>query len=155
MRLGSGIAPVRRMRDLGVSVGLGVDGSASNDGAHMLGEVRMGMLLQRVTGAAMTAREALEIATRGGAEVLNRDDIGHLAPGMSADLAIYPLDDVAQAGAQHDPLAALLLCQPPRATHTIVHGRFVVRDGRLATVDLPQLVTAHNRLARSLLQPAH
>jgi cytosine/adenosine deaminase-related metal-dependent hydrolase len=160
MRLASGIAPVRAMRDAGVKVGLGVDGSASNDSGHLLAEARMALLLQRVAHgpelgpSAMGAREALEIATRGGAAVLNRDDIGHLAPGMAADLAIYALDDVAQAGAQHDPLAALLFCQPPRARHTIVNGRLVVRDGRLATVDTPALVRAHNRLAGELLNAA-
>jgi cytosine/adenosine deaminase-related metal-dependent hydrolase len=157
MRLASGIAPVRAMRDAGVKVGLGVDGSASNDAGHLLAEARTALLLQRVAHgpAAMGAREALEIATRGGAEVLNRDDIGQLAPGMAADLAIYPLDDIAQAGAQHDPLAALLLCQPPRAAFTVVHGRVVVREGRLVTVDLPQLVRTHNRLARELLLASH
>jgi len=160
MRLASGIAPVRAMRDAGVKVGLGVDGAASNDSGHLLAEARMALLLQRVAHgpvlgpSAMGAREVLEIATRGGAEVLNRSDIGQLAPGMSADLAVYALDDVAQAGAQHDPLAALLLCQPPRATHTVVHGRLVVRDGQLTTLELPALVRTHNRLARSLLVAA-
>jgi len=156
MRLASGIAPVRAMRDAGVKVGLGVDGSASNDAGHLLAEARNALLLQRVAHgpSAMGAREALEIATRGGAEVLMRDDIGQLAPGMAADLAIYRLDDVAQAGAQHDPLAALLLGQPPRAAYTVVNGRVVVREGRLATVDLRQLVRHHNRLARELLEAA-
>src|SRR4051794_5103671 len=110
MRLASGIAPVRRMLDHGVPVGLGVDGSASNDGAHMLGEARQAMLLQRVGFGpdAMTARQALEMATLGGAKVLGRDDIGALAPGMSADLAMFRLDQLGYAGALHDPVAALV-----------------------------------------------
>lgn len=156
MRLASGIAPIRAMRAAGVPVGLGVDGSASNDGSHLLAEARMALLLQRVAHgpvegpAALGVRGALDLATRGGAAVLARDDLGAIAPGMSADLAIFALDDVAQAGAQHDPLAALLLCQPPRTRHTIVNGRFVVRDGELQTLSLPCLVAQHNRLAREL-----
>ena len=156
MRLASGIAPVRAMRDAGVPVALGVDGSASNDGSHMLGEMRMAMLLQRVAygpvdgPAALGAREALEIATRGGAQVLNRDDIGHLAPGMAADLVSVALDDIGFAGALHDPVAALAFCQVPRIKHTVVNGRVVVRDGQVATIDLPRLVERHNRLAAEL-----
>ena len=152
MRLASGIAPVRAMRDAGVSVALGVDGAASNDAGHMLGEARTAMLLQRVQGgpAAMSAREMLEIATLGGAKVLNRDDIGALAPGMSADIATFALDGIATAGALHDPLAALLFCQVPRVRHSIVNGRVVVRDGELTTLDLPVLVERHNALAREL-----
>ncbi len=98
----------------------------------------------------MSAREALEIATLGGAKVLNRDDIGALAPGMAADLVSFPLDGIATAGALHDPLAALLFCQVPRVRHSIVDGRFVVRDGELVTVDLPVLVERHNALAAQL-----
>ena len=156
MRLASGIAPIRAMRAAGVPVGLGVDGSASNDGSHLLAEARMALLLQRVAHgpvegpSALGVRGALDLATLGGAAVLGRDDLGAIAPGMSADLAIFALDDVAQAGAQHDPLAALLLCQPPRTRHTIVNGRFVVRDGELQTLSLPCLVAQHNRLAREL-----
>jgi cytosine/adenosine deaminase-related metal-dependent hydrolase len=156
MRLASGIAPIRAMRDAGVPVGIGVDGSASNDSGHMLAEVRQALLLQRVAhGAekgpsAMSAREALEIATRGGAQVLNRDDIGQLAPGMAADIVTVPLDEIGMAGGLHDPLAALLFCHVPRVKHSIVNGRVVVRDGRLTTVDLPQLIERHNRLARDL-----
>ncbi|KQW38170.1 hydroxydechloroatrazine ethylaminohydrolase [Rhizobacter sp. Root404] len=156
MRLASGIAPIRAMRDAGVSVGLGVDGSASNDAGHLLGEARMAMLLQRVAHgpvdgpAAMGAREALEIATLGGAKVLNRDDIGALAPGMAADIVTVPLDGIATAGALHDPLAALLFCQIPRIRHSIIDGRVVVRDGELATLELPRLVARHNALAREL-----
>jgi cytosine/adenosine deaminase-related metal-dependent hydrolase len=157
MRLASGIAPIRAMRDAGVSVGLGVDGAASNDAGHMLGEARMAMLLQRVAhGAekgpsAMSAREALEIATLGGAKVLNRDDIGTLAPGMAADIVTFPLNEIGLAGALHDPLAALLFCHVPRVQHSIVNGRVVVRDGRLTTLELPVLIERHNALARQLV----
>ncbi len=156
MRLASGIAPIRAMRDAGVSVGLGVDGAASNDAGHMLGEARIAMLLQRVQHgpAAMSAREMLEIATLGGAKVLNRDDIGALAPGMAADIVTIPLNEIGLAGALHDPLAALLFCQVPRVQHSIVNGRVVVRDGRLTTVDLPVLVERHNALARRLVEAA-
>jgi 8-oxoguanine deaminase len=173
MRLASGIAPVRRMLDAGVPVGLGVDGSASNDGAHLLGEARMGMLLARVGRAMeppapgpdgrlrpgcdlgpaeMTARDMLAVATRGGARVLGRDDIGHLAPGMAADLALFDLRALPFAGgAVHDPVAALLLCAPAQAAWTVVNGRIVVREGRLATVDAGPLVERHNCLARALV----
>ncbi len=162
MRLASGIAPVRRMVDAGVPVGLGVDGSASNDGAHMLGEARTAMLLARVGRALqpfgcddgpreMTARDALTLATRGGARVLGRDDIGHIAPGMAADLALFDIQGLGHAGAAvHDPLAALLLCAPTAAAWTVVNGRVVVERGRLLTLDLGPLVERHNRLARRL-----
>ena len=155
MRLASGIAPIGRMRRSGVPVGLGVDGSASNDGANLLGEARQAMLLQRVKfgPAAMTAREALELATRGGAKVLGRDDIGHLAPGMAADMAIFDLNHLAFAGALHDPAAALLFCNPAPIAYTIVNGRVVVRQGQLTTLDLPRLIERHNRLAAGLLAP--
>ena len=161
MRLASGIAPIRAMRDAGVTVGIGVDGAASNDAGHMLGEVRMAMLLQRVAHgpvkgpSAMSAREALEIATLGGAKVLNRDDIGAIAVGMAADIVTLPLGEVGLAGAQHDPLAALLFCQVPRVQHSIVNGRVVVRDGQLTTLELPRLVEQHNRLARQLADAAY
>ena len=160
MRLASGIAPIRAMRDAGVTVGLGVDGAASNDAGHMLGEARMAMLLQRVAHGpvhgpkAMGAREMLEIATLGGAKVLNRDDIGALAVGMAADIVTVPLDDIGMAGALHDPLAALLFCQVPRVRHSIVNGRVVVRDGRVATLDLPVLLERHNALAADLAHAA-
>jgi 8-oxoguanine deaminase len=153
MRLASGIAPVRRMRDAGVRVALGVDGSASNDGSHMLGEARQALLLQRVAGnpAAMSAREILEIATRGGAAALGREDIGVLAPGMAADVVAFRLDDIGFAGALRDPVAALVFCAPAYAALTMVNGSVVVRDGRLTTVDVPVLVERHNRLAAALL----
>jgi len=160
MRLASGIAPIRALRDAGVPVSIAVDGSASNDSGHMLGEARLALLLQRVAHGpvkgpgALTAREVLEIATLGGAKVLNRDDIGALAPGMSADLVGVPLDEIGMAGAGHDPLAALFFCHVPRVAFSVVDGRVVVRDGELATLDLPRHVERHNRLARSLVQAA-
>ena len=160
MRLASGIAPIRAMRDAGVPVSIAVDGSASNDSGHMLGEARLALLLQRVAHgpikgpAALTARETLAIATLGGARVLGRDDIGALSPGMAADVVTIALDDIGLAGAQHDPLAALLFCQVPRVQQSIVNGRVVVRDGRLATLELPPLIERHNRLARQLVEAA-
>lgn len=156
MRLASGIAPVRAMRDAGVPVGLGVDGSASNDGAHMLGEVRQAMLLQRVGygPAAMSAREALEIATLGGARVLNRDDIGALAPGMSADFVAFDMSAVGYAGAGHDPVAALVFCTPGKVATSVINGRVVVRDGELLTASLPQVLVRHRELARELFEAA-
>ena len=160
MRLASGIAPIRAMRDAGVPVSIAVDGSASNDSGHMLGETRLALLLQRVAQgpvngpAALTAREVLEIATLGGAKVLNRDDIGALAPGMSADIVSIPLDDIGVAGALHDPLAALFFCHVPRVRHSVVNGRVVVRDGQLTSLELPRLIERHNRLARQLVAVA-
>ncbi|WP_416048169.1 8-oxoguanine deaminase [Cupriavidus basilensis] len=156
MRLASGIAPVRTMRDAGVPVGLGVDGSASNDGAHMLGEVRQAMLLQRVGygPAAMSAREALEIATLGGARVLGRDDIGALAPGMSADLVSFDMAQVGYAGAGHDLVAALVFCTPGNVATSVINGKVVVRDGELQTVELPRVLAQHRGLARELFERA-
>jgi 8-oxoguanine deaminase len=175
MRLASGIAPVRRLRNAGVPVGLGVDGSASNDAAHLLNEARQAMLLARVGRAMqppeeragrsffgcdlgpaeMTVRDALWLATRGGAQVLGRHDIGALTVGRCADLALFDLDTLAMAGgAVHDPLAALLLCASPAARHVVVHGRLLVRDGALTTLDLGPLVERHNRLARTLVSGA-
>ena len=156
MRLASGIAPVRTMRDAGVPVGLGVDGSASNDGAHMLGEARQALLLQRVGHgpAAMGAREALEIATLGGARVLGRDDIGALAPGMSADFVAFDMSGVGYAGAGHDPVAALVFCTPTDVSTSVINVRVVVRDGHLLTADLPRVLTRHRELARTLFERA-
>ena len=154
MRLASGIAPIPAMRDAGVTVGLGVDGSASNDGAQLLGEARQAMLLARVGfgPAAMSARQALELATLGGARVLGRDDIGALAPGMSADVVAFSLDGLALAGAAvHDPVAALLFCAPQNVCHSVINGRPVVSDGQLLPIELPLLVEQHNALARQLL----
>ena len=154
MRLASGIAPVRAMRDAGVKVSLGVDGSASNDGSHLLAEARQALLLQRVLGDphALSAREALEIATLGGAAVLGRDDVGALAEGMAADLAAFRLDHLDYAGAApHDPLAALLFCQPRRADLVIVNGKTVVREGQLVRWELATMIERHNRLAAALV----
>ncbi|NNE79524.1 MAG: 8-oxoguanine deaminase [Silicimonas sp.] len=139
-RLGSGIAPVRAMRDAGVRVGLGVDGSASNDQANLIGEARQAMLLQRVAkGAdAMSAREALQIATLGGAQVLGRDDIGRIAAGMRADLAVWDVSGIESAGSW-DP-AALLLAGPRQVRHLFVEGRQIVNDGHLTTIDLPDVL---------------
>ena len=153
MRLGSGIAPIRALRDAGVPVGLAVDGSASNDSGHLLGEARLALLLQRVGfgATAMSAREMLDIATLGGARLLGRDDIGALAPGMAADLVTVPLDEVGLAGAGHDPLAALFFCHVPRVRHSVVQGRVVVRDGQLTTLDLAGAVQRHRTLAARLV----
>jgi len=154
MRLASGIAPIAALRDAGVAVGIGVDGSASNDGAHLLGEARQAMLLARVAygPAAMSARQSLELATLGGARVLGRDDIGALAPGMSADVVAFSLDGLAMAGAAvHDPVAALLFCAPQNVSHSIINGRPVVSDGQLLPIELPVLVEQHNALARRLV----
>ncbi len=149
-RLGSGIAPVRSMRNAGVNVGLGVDGSASNDNGNLMAEARQAMLLQRVAkGAdAMSAREALEIATRGGADVLNRPDCGRLAPGKRADIAVWDVSGIESAGSW-DP-AALLLAGPTKVKHLFVDGRQVVRDGQVVTIDLPQAIERQNKLALAL-----
>ena len=176
MRLASGIAPIRKMLNAGVPVGLGVDGSASNDAAHMVNEARQALLLARVGRAMqppeerllasgerktffgcdlgpaeMTARDVLRLATRGGAEVLGRTDIGHLAVGMCADLVLFDLDTLGFAGgAVHDPVGSLLLCASPQAKTTVVNGKVVVRDGQLATVELGPLLERHNMLALQL-----
>ncbi len=178
MRLASGIAPIRKMLNAGVPVGLGVDGSASNDSAHMVNEARQALLLARVGRAMqppetrmgsdgqqrtffgcdlgpaeMTAREVLWMATRGGAQVLGRSDIGHLAVGMCADLALFDLNTLGFAGgAVHDPVGALLLCSSPQAAYTVVNGRVLVRQGQLATLELGPLIERHNQLALQLTQ---
>ena len=154
MRLASGIAPVRRMADAGMKVGLGVDGSASNDSGHMLNEARQTMLLQRVEqgGDAMTAREALALATRGGAAVLGRDDIGMLAPGYAADLAAFDRRSIDFAGSDWDPLASLLFCGPVKTNHTIINGRSVVEDGQLVTLDMGRMLERHAAMAHHLMQ---
>lgn len=153
MRLASGIAKIGAWRNAGMRVGLGVDGSASNDGSHLLAEARIAMLLQRVGGdpAAMSAREALRIATRGGAEVLGRDDLGYLAPGMMADIIGVRIDTLPFAGgAAHDPLAALVFCQPQNVDFSMINGRIRVSDGRIVDLDVPKLVAHHNRVAVAL-----
>lgn len=149
-RLGSGIAPVRAMRDQGVKVGLGVDGSASNDMANLMDEARQTMLLQRVQNGAdaMSAREALEIATRGGADVLGRPECGRIAVGKRADIAIWDINGVEGAGSW-DP-AALVIAGPNKVRHLFVEGRQIVRDWHIATLDLPKLIETQNRLALKL-----
>ena len=152
MRLGSGIAPIRALLAAKVRVGLGVDGSSSNDGGNVLAEVRQAMLLQRVwSGAsAMSPAEAFTIATTGGAACLHRPELGKVEPGCSADLAMYRADDVALAGAvEHDPLGALMLCIPPRPDRVIVNGRTVVNEGRLVTVDQQKLARQLNEIVRN------
>lgn len=153
MRLASGIAPVRAMRDAGVRVGLGVDGSASNDSSHLLAEARQAMLLQRVMGNpnALGAQEALEIATLGGASVLGRDDIGSLAAGMAADFIGYRLDRLSFAGARHDPLAALVFCTPPNVDLSVINGQVRVRDGEIVGLDTHALTRRHNEISRKLI----
>jgi cytosine/adenosine deaminase-related metal-dependent hydrolase len=164
MRLASGIAPILEMLGAGVKVGLGVDGSASNDGSHLLEEVRQAMMVSRVRagmmGASlsgndadplMTSRQALEIATRGGAAVLGRADIGSLEPGKCADFFALNLNRLDYAGALHDPVAAVVFCAPIRADYTVVGGEYVVREGQLTRIDLPELVEKHNRAAQRLL----
>ena len=150
-RLGSGIAPVRRMRDAGVRVGLGVDGSASNDSGDLISEARMAMLLQRVANGAdaMSARETLEIATLGGAQVLGRTDCGSLAVGKRADIAIWDMRGINTAGSW-DPVAALVLCGPQRVRDLFVEGRQVVRDGQLTTLDLGRAIETQNKMAAKL-----
>lgn len=149
-RLGSGIAPVRKMRDAGVKVGLGVDGSASNDSGNLIAEARQSMLLQRVANGAdaMSAREALEIATRGGAQVLGRHDCGQISVGKRADIAIWDSSGVESAGSWDK--AALLLAGPTKVKHLFVEGRQIVRDGKMVTIDLPRLIERQNQLARAL-----
>ena len=151
-RLGSGIAPVRAMRDSGVNVALGVDGSASNDAGNLALEARQMLLLQRVANGAeaMAAREALEIATLGGARVLGRPDCGSLEPGKRADIAIWDVSGIEAAGAW-DPVAALVLCGPGRVRDLFVEGRQEVRDGQLATIELPRYIEDQHRLAARLM----
>lgn len=169
MRLASGICHVLDLRRAGAPVGLGVDGSASNDSGHLLAEARQAMLLQRVApdrylseapggrggfagnAGAMSAREALEIATRGSAAVLGRDDVGYLAPGMSADFIAINLNRVDYAGAWHDPAAAVLFCGPRGVDWSVINGRVVVDNGRLTTVDLDAHLPRHNAISRAMI----
>ena len=153
MRLASGIAPIRAMIDAGVPVGLGVDGSASNDGSHMLAEARQAMLLQRVMGnpVGLTGLEALELGTLGGAKVLGRDDIGSLEPGKCADFIGINLNQLDYAGAQHDPQAALVFCAPQRVDLSVINGRVVVEDGQLLTADVNKITEQHNRISKKLI----
>ena len=170
MRLASGIAPVLAWRAHGVPVGLGVDGSASNDGSHLLAEARQAMLLQRVAPDrylseqaggrggfggkpdAMSARQALELATRGGAAVLGRDDIGYLAPGMAADFIAINLQQLAYTGSLHDPVAAVVFNQPQNVDYAVINGKVVVENGRLTTLDLAPHVQRHNQIAAAMIR---
>jgi 8-oxoguanine deaminase len=164
MRLASGIAPVLEFLAAGVKLGLGVDGSASNDSSHMLAEARQAMLLARlragVEGASLsgstkpilTARQALEIATIGGAQVLGREDIGSLEPGKCADFVAINLNHLEYAGALHDPLAAVLFCAPVKVDYNIVGGKFVVKQGELVTLNLPSHIRKHNEAAKRLME---
>ena len=152
-RLASGIAPIRKMLDAGVPVSLGVDGSSSNDTGNLLQEARTAFLLARVRdrdATAMSARDMLAVATLGGARVLGRDDIGALAPGMSADFIAINLDQPQFAGALHDPVAAVLMCLAHTVDYSFINGRCVVAEGRLTTVDQEQLIAKTNRLAKTL-----
>lgn len=164
MRLASGAAPILDMLAAGVNVGLGVDGSASNDGSHLLEETRQAMLLARlragIMGASrsgksdqkiMTARGALELATIGGAAVLGRSDIGSLEPGKAADFTAINLNRIDYAGALHDPVAAAVFCAPVKVDYTVVGGKFVVKDGQLTSLDLPVQIEKHNQAAARLL----
>jgi 8-oxoguanine deaminase len=165
MRLASGIAPVKEYLAAGVKVGLGVDGSASNDASNLLGEARQAMLLSRLkegiagfslsndpTRKLMTARTALELATRGGAAVIGRSDIGSLETGKCADFFAVNMNRLDYAGAQHDPVAAVVLCQTVKVDFTVVGGKFVVRDGQVVTLDEHKLIERHNRAAKRLLE---
>ena len=163
MRLASGIAPVREFLAAGVKVGLGVDGSASNDSSHMLAEARQAMLLARlragIEGASLsgagpeifTARQALELATRGGAAVLGRKDLGSLEVGKCADFVSFDLNQLDYAGALHDPVAAVVFCAPTRVSYNIVGGRIIIRKGELLTLDVPSHVEKHNKAAKRLI----
>jgi cytosine/adenosine deaminase-related metal-dependent hydrolase len=161
MILASGIAPVRQMVDKRVRVGLGVDGSASNDGNHMLAEVRQAMLLQRVgwpgfesRADRFTAREALELATLGGAKVLRRDDIGAVMAGKAADFVAFRIDDLARAGALADPVAALVTCTPAQVWLSVINGRVVVEDGQFLPFELPPVIERHNQISRTMMAKA-
>jgi cytosine/adenosine deaminase-related metal-dependent hydrolase len=153
MRLASGIAPVRAWLDAGVRVGLGVDGSASNDGSHMLNEARQALLLQRVLNEASTLKgeEALWLATRGGAAALGRTDIGQLTPGYAADVIAFDLNRLAYAGAQHDPAAALVFCAPQPVDLSIINGKIVVEDGELRPLDITPIIQRHNQMSQQLI----
>ncbi|MER3434809.1 MAG: 8-oxoguanine deaminase [Leptolyngbya sp. ERB_1_1] len=157
MRLASGMAPIRKMLHHRVPVGLGVDGSASNDTSNLLNEARTAFLMARVReldASAMTAREALELATLGGAKVLGRDDIGSLAPGMSADFIAINLDRPEFAGALHDPIAAMIFCQVNSVDYSFINGRKVVDQGRVTTIEVETLVEEHNRIAAQMFNPS-
>jgi len=164
MRLGSGAAPIIDFLNAGVKVGLGVDGSASNDGSHLLAEARQAMLLARLRAGLMgaslstdestglfSARQSLELATRGSAAVLGRKDIGSLEVGNCADFIAIDLNRLEYAGAIHDPVAALVFCQTGNVDLNVVHGKIIVKDQRLVEIDLPELIAHHNKAASRLL----
>ncbi len=157
MRLGSGIAPVKKYLRAGVRVGLGVDGSASNDSSHLLAEARQALLLQRVQGdpAGLTAWEALELATVGGARVLGRDDIGRLASNMAADFIGFRLERLDYAGALHDPVAALVFCTPQTVDLSVINGRIIVEDGQFKDFDVAPIIRRHNAIAKQMIEQAH
>ncbi|NJM99773.1 MAG: 8-oxoguanine deaminase [Phormidesmis sp. RL_2_1] len=153
MRLASGIAPIRKMLNQGVAVSIGVDGAASNDASNLLQETRTAFLVARVReldAAAMTAREALEMATLGGAKVLGRDDIGALAPGMAADFIAFNIDTPALVGSHHDVVAGLIFCQPPAVDYSFINGKKVVDQGQLVTLALPALIETCHKLAKKM-----
>ncbi|MCL4166387.1 UNVERIFIED_CONTAM: hypothetical protein GTU68_039326 [Idotea baltica] len=168
MRCGLGIMRVREMLDAGVTVGLGVDGSASNDTSNMFLEARLGQFLQRVapakylsekpggrggfggTPTALSARETLAMATRGGAMLLGRDDIGHLAPGMSADLVAVNMHQLGLSGAERDPLAALIMCGPFKVDHSFINGVQVIADGRFTAFDAEVALADHRATMKRL-----
>jgi cytosine/adenosine deaminase-related metal-dependent hydrolase len=155
MRLASGFAPVRKLLLAGVPVGLGTDGAASNDATNLFQEARQAFLSARIRdldAAAMTARQALEMATLGGARVLGRDDIGYLAPGMAADFICIDLDRPSLAGALQDPVAALVLCDVGRVDYSFINGRRVIDEGRLTSAELPRLIESVNRLSAAMVQ---
>ena len=161
MILASGIAPIRDMTDAKVRVGLGVDGSASNDGNHLLGEARQAMLLQRVgwpgfesNASRFSTREALELATLGGAAVLGRDDIGSLEVGKAADLVAFRIDDLPHAGGMSDPVASLLTCAPASVWLSIINGQVIVDEGVIAGLDVNSLVKRHNEISQQLVEKA-
>ncbi|THF86880.1 8-oxoguanine deaminase [Deinococcus sp. KSM4-11] len=161
MRLASGIAPTRTLLEAGVKVALGVDGSASNDSSHLLAEARQAMLSSRVRGVPgqaphahdlLTAHDALWLATRGGAAVLNRDDIGQIAPGYAADMIAVDLRDLGYSGARHDSMSALTLCAPPRVALNMVNGRVIMEAGQMTAIDLPALAERHDRHSARMLE---
>ena len=157
MRLGSGVARVPRMMAAGITVGLGVDGSASNDSSDMIGEMRNGLLMHRLTfgAAAMTARDVLYLATRGGARLLGRPELGSLEIGRAADLAMINMNRLEYTGALSDPLAALIFSGINHTVDlTMVNGRIVVQDGRLVNLDEEQLIETGNRISKAMLNKA-
>jgi cytosine/adenosine deaminase-related metal-dependent hydrolase len=153
LRLGAGVAPLRELLDAGVRVGLGVDGSASNERGDLSFEVKQALLAARGRGgpAALTAREALRLGTRGGAAVLQRDDLGSLEPGKRADFAVWRTDGLELAGADADPVSGLVFSGPHRVERLVVGGRDVVRDGALVNADEQEIAREHRKQAARFL----